>query len=242
MKIYQNLPIILLCCQLLSCFLVVVCSWPIPRVGLDGEVFKMSPPPLGMPQNYDTLKVIMKVNPLPISSFRIFFQVLWWVLSEDTSLSVRHFKDSFLREITMRWWFKCSTWRLQISPVSCCWGCHWSLRPVLLRLAWLHFPGFELSSSVMECHQVWCTLEWKENTQGCTVYWTNITNLSCLEQVGHQILAKSRVVHRQLTLSKKQLWSTNSKSPQGKVRHRQSPKSDTTSWYVYTSDKCQALQ
>ena len=26
-------------------------------------------------------------------------------------------------------------------------------RPVLLRLAWLHFPGFELSSSVIECHQ-----------------------------------------------------------------------------------------
>ena len=69
-------------------------------MGHDGEMFKMSPPQHA--SKYDTLKVIMKVNPLPISSFRILFQVLWWVLSEDTSLSVRHFKDSFLGEITMR--------------------------------------------------------------------------------------------------------------------------------------------
>ena len=44
-------------------------------------------------------------------------------------------------------------------------------RPVLLRLAWLHFPGFELSSSVIECHQcmVYSWMEGKHTGVYCVL-------------------------------------------------------------------------
>ena len=130
-----------------SC-LFVDFSWTIPWLGLDCEMFKMFPSLHASIWYFESNHEIH----CQLINLAFLFQVLWWVLSEDTSLSVRHFNDSIMREIAMRWWFKYSIMKAVNQPCVLLSGlrCHWSVRPVLLRLVWLYFHVFELSSIVIE--------------------------------------------------------------------------------------------